>query len=877
MGSLSGHRLLAGTAMSLLLALPAAAHAQDQVAGAPAARGDSTAQEDQGDIVVTGTLIRGIAPVGTNELGLSQEDITASGALSGGEVLAQVPQVTNFFNTVPTVPAASIFFVTQRPNLRDLGGDASGTATLLLIDGHRAVGSGFFTAPDPDVVPPGALERVDIVPDGGSATYGSDAVGGVINFITRRRFDGVEATARYGFADDYSSVDANLTVGRDWGSGSVYASYAFLDHDAIFGRDRDYVQQIAVARGFCAPGTVVVDGVTYALPALQPNTLSQCDDTDDTTIIPEEERHSFFAGLTQQLNESLTLELRGYYTRRSNTTAFDRNVAGNAAASGGQTTTVTPANPNYRPLFVGDTRPQEVRFSYAGIIDGRSFTTNDVFQITPTLTADLGGSWQLRVLGSYGEGETNWRSTSLDGTAQAVAIATGALNPYDIAATSDAVLSQLWYPTTKHTVQTLADARAVVDGSLFDLPGGGVRVAFGAEYLEESLRTLNRDRNVPTINARSSRDVGSVFGEVVVPLISELNATSFAQELTFSASARYDDYSDVGDTFNPKLGLTYRPGDWLRIRASWGESFNAPSLADRNAPDTRAIVFPFNPILGTPGTSVVLGGGDPNLGPQTADTWQIGADLTPVDGLRLSATYYNIRLRNQITFPTLELLFTPAYANVIYFVNPSPEVVQEAIAGLPLEGFPFLLAGPVSSLINLQKRNLGYVKQDGIDFDASYELQAGFGSIQFSAGGTYTLNRDVKVTPTAEFQDYLNTPGQSRFLMQASIGATIGNFNGRATFNHRGGYSVDPPVGAVGSRFPAQTSVDSFNTVDLFFEYDVNGEGLASDLSFTLNVNNLFDEDPPFYNLPIPIFNAAGYTNGSTYGRYIQFGIRKRF
>lgn len=879
MGRIFGRRLLAGTALSMLVALPAAVQAQDRPPGqedsSTPERTDS--QEDQADIVVTGTLIRGIAPVGTNELGLSQEDIVASGALSGNEVLAQVPQVTNFFNTVPTVPAASIFFVTQRPNLRDLGGDASGTATLLLIDGHRAVGSGFFTAPDPDVVPPGVLERVDIVPDGGSATYGSDAVGGVINFITRRRFDGVEASARYGFADDYSSVDANLTVGTDWGSGSAFASYAFLEHDAIFGRDRDYVQQVSVALGFCAPGTVVVAGVTYALPGLQPNTLSQCDDTDDTTIIPEEERHSFFAGLTQELTEGLTFELKGYFTRRTNTTSFDRNLAGNAAASGGQTTTLTPGNPSYRPFFAGDTRPQEVRFSYAGVIDNRSFTTNDVFQITPTVTADLGGSWQLRVLASYGEGDTNWRGTSLDGTAQTIAIATGALDPYDIPGTDPSVLGQLWYPTTKHSVQTLTDVRAVVDGSLFELPGGGVRVAFGAEYLEESLRTLNRDRGVPTINARSSRDVGSVFGEVVVPLISELNAASFAQELTFSASARYDDYSDVGGTFNPKVGLTYRPGDWLRIRANWGESFNAPSLADREAPDTRAIVFPFNPILGTPGTSVVLGGGDPDLGPQTADTWQVGADLTPIEGLRLSATYYNIRLRNQITFPTLELLFTPAYANVIYFVNPSAQVVQDAIAGLRVEGFPFLLAGPVSSLINLQKRNLGFVKQDGIDFDASYDLRTSFGSINFTAGGTYTLNRDVKVTPNADFQNYLETPGQSRFLFQASLGAIVGDFTGRATFNHRAGYDVNPPVGAVGSRFPAQTSVDSFDTVDLFFAYDVNGEGLASDLSFTLNVNNLFDQDPPFYNLPNPIFTASGYTNGSTYGRYIQFGVRKRF
>lgn len=857
----------------MMLAVPAVAHAQ--TAETAPEQQDITSQTDE--IVVTGTLIRGVAPVGTNVVGLSQEDITASGAVSGNEVLAQVPQVTNYFNTVPTVPAASIFFVTQRPNLRDLGGDASGTATLLLIDGHRAVSSGFFTAPDPDVVPPGLLERVDVIPDGGSATYGSDAVGGVINFITRKRFDGVEASARYGFADDYYSVDANLTAGKDWGSGSLFASYAFLKHDAILGRDRDYVQQVSTARGFCAPGTVVVGGVSYALPGLQANTVSQCDDTDNTTIIPWEERHSVFAGLTQELSDTLTFELKGYFTRRLNTTSFDRNLAGNAASAGGQTVTLTSTNPSYRPVFAGDTRPQEVRFSYAGLVDGFSHTSNDVYQITPSLTAQLGGGWELRVLGSFGEGDTRWRGTGLNGTAQTALLASGALNPYNLAGTLPAVRNQIFYDTTKNLRQSLTNFRAIADGRLFALPGGDVRLAFGAEYIEEDARTLNFDRNVATINAQAGRSVRSAFGEIVVPLVSSLNASGIAQELTLSASGRYDDYSDFGDTFNPKLGLTYRPGDWLRIRANWGKSFNAPSLVDRNAPDTRVIVFPFNPLTGSPGTSVILAGGDPTLRPQKADTWSVGADLTPVDGLRLSATYYNIRLRDQITFPTQALLFTPAYANVIYYTNPSSAVVQAAIAGQRQEGFPALLAGPVSTMIDLRKRNLGFVKQDGIDFDASYRVETGFGSVNASVGGTYTLNRDVKVTPVAPFQDYLTSPGQSRFLLQSTLGATVGGFTARATYSHREGYSLNPVVGATGSRFPAQSRVEGFDTVDLFFAYDVKGQGLLSDLSFTLNVNNLFDQDPPFYNEPSPIFNAAGYTNGSTLGRFIQFGVRKKF
>ena len=492
-----------------------------------------------------------------------------------------------------------------------------------------------------------------------------------------------------------------------------------------------------------------------------------------------------------------------------------------------------------------------------------------VYRSESEFAKDRGG-WELLRLNRV-------KTRALDAAAQTAAVAAGTLNPYNPGAASPALLDQILFPTTKYLRQTLGDVRAILEGTLFDLPGGGVRVALGAEYTTETVRTINRDRGVATINASADRSVRSVFGELVVPIVSSENGSRFMQELTFSASGRYDDYSDFGDTFNPKLGLTWRPGDWLRVRGNWGKSFNAPSLVDRNAPDTRAIVFPFNPLLLTPGTTVVLAGGDPNLRPQKADIWSVGADLTPVEGLQLSATYYNIRLRDQITFPTVALLFSPAYANVINYANPSSTLVQQAIGDMRVEGFPALLAGPVSTMLDLRRRNLGFVKQDGIDFNASYRTDTGFGSIEASAGGTYTLNRDVKVTPVAAFQDYLTTPGQSRFLLQASLGATVGGLTGRVTFNHREGYDLNPAVGGAASRFPLQTKVDSFNTVDLFLDYDVKGEGLFKDLSFTLNVNNLLDQDPPFYNDPSPIFDAAGYTNGSTYGRYVQFGVRKKF
>ncbi len=95
----------------------------------------------------------------------------------------------------------------------------------MLVNGHRLVGSGILqNYPDVSVIPPGIIERVDVIPDGGSSIYGSDAIGGVINFITRKRVSGIEANLKYGLTDGYNAADGNLTAGKEWDTGSISAS-----------------------------------------------------------------------------------------------------------------------------------------------------------------------------------------------------------------------------------------------------------------------------------------------------------------------------------------------------------------------------------------------------------------------------------------------------------------------------------------------------------------------------------------------------------------------------------------------------------------------------------------------------------------------------
>ncbi|MEY2943745.1 MAG: hypothetical protein RLY97_1759, partial [Pseudomonadota bacterium] len=225
---------------------------------AQTAKKADAAVDDEKEIVVTGTLIRGIAPPGTNTVSLSKDAVAASGASTVSQIMQTIPQLGSFNSLQAPNPTTGNFVTSNRPNLRNFPGftTTGSSATLMLIDGHRVVGMGISsTSPDLDVIAPGAIERVDVVPDGGSAIYGSDAVAGTINFITRKDFKGLEVNARYGFGSNYKTFDANATAGHSWDGGNIFVSYNYSQHDAIYGRDRDFVKTFPAATGLAIPVT----------------------------------------------------------------------------------------------------------------------------------------------------------------------------------------------------------------------------------------------------------------------------------------------------------------------------------------------------------------------------------------------------------------------------------------------------------------------------------------------------------------------------------------------------------------------------------------------------------------------------------------------
>ncbi|MFT4956601.1 MAG: iron complex outermembrane receptor protein [Brevundimonas sp.] len=872
--------LLSGVALAALIAIPANASAQDPAAG--------PAVTEVEEIVVTGTLIRGIAPTGTNVVGVSQEEIVTTGAASANDLLARVPQISNAFNTAPS-PGATIALPINRPNIRNLGA-SGGSTTLVLLNGRRMVGAGVLqTSPDPSVIPPGVLERVEVIPDGGSSIYGSDAIGGVINFITRKRFDGVELTARYGVADSYSQYDANLTAGRDWGSGSALISLVHAEHDNIFARDRDYISANHTARGGsdfrvqnCEPGNITVDDVTYGLPSRTPG-ANLCDENQFIDFYPQEERQSVFASVVQDISPALTFELSGYYSERETLSWGQGSSDGTGLRGSG---TITDANPYFQPI--GAETSQQVNFNYSSAFGDAERNPSEFTSlgIAPELIWRAGGDWQVRAGLNYGRSTNEVSTYQINTVAEAAALAGTtvgtALNPYDVDATDPGVLAAIRdFEIRGWSEQTIRSARVVADGPLFAMPAGDLRVAVGAEYYEEELDAAQGDgpRGAPNLfRATSERDVSSVFGEAVIPLMGpDASLGSF----DLSASVRHDSYSDVGETTNPKIGFTWRPTSDVTVRGNWGTSFHAPSLADTgNAVDTRAQVLgvsPFRPA-DSPFTdlfrpTILLAGGNADLKPEEAETWSIGTDWRPsgaLDGLAVSLTYFNVEFTDAIGlapfFNGASFFANPAYTSY-WTINPTQAEAEALTAGQRVENAPSIASlyagGPTPfAIIDARRNNLGTLKVNGIDFDVSYAWPMTFGEIQAGLAGSYTLERESQSFPGAAVVDELEN-GTGQLNLVANLGLSADALRMNLSVNHNDGY---PVLGVAG-----QNSVGSFTTANVFVGYDLSGPGLMNDLTLTLNVDNIFDQDPPWSN------SVQGYANGSTLGRLISVGVRKRF
>ncbi|HEX7115088.1 MAG TPA: TonB-dependent receptor [Steroidobacter sp.] len=751
------------------------------------------------EVVVTGTHIRGVDNPTVPLIVLDREFIDSTGLTTTVQLIESLPQ--NFALVNQTITGGALSdnsFSTIQGSTINLRGIGEGT-TLTLVNGRRMALGYDGTAVNIAALPLSVMERVEVLTDGASALYGSDAVGGVVNFVFRKDFDGAESRISYGDADGTDDFRISQVYGRSWGSGNFVVSGEYYKRDMLLASDRDYT-------------TVAGDNVP--------------------SLLPEDKNTAVTLFGRQSLTENVEVFLDALFTNRD---SYNRSMELSVTS------------------------------------DPHVYVDNTQLSLNAGVGWKLGESWRAEVSAGYAEDDLEVDIVDLPSPIRQYA--------------ATPILAKF----------TGFDAK--VDGPVFQLPGGTVRLALGAHRREEShdYKQLGFDINhnpIPGYGSSFSaeRTVSSVFAEASVPLIGASNARRLAQRLDLSVAARYDDYSDFGSSLDPRIGLSWVPTPGVKLRGSWGTSYLAPKLKHFDVAFNTAVAVE-NFFLANGLTVMQLSGNAPELlKAQESKNYTFGIDLSPaaLPGFKLSANYYEIDYRDKIeelaTLPLQRMLSNPEDFPGIVIFDPTMAQIQEAIRQGEL-GRPFMGLNPdftpnpnfdlstVQVLFDLRTRNIGVLKQTGFDLSTSYTFNAGGAQMRLGFDIAYIddiVKRLTASSPALSVLDtYANpTHTRARFNFQYARGGWTFN-----SFVHRRNSYID-------NRLNEIVGIDSHVTVDVNLTYRFGeGEGALANTTLSLSSINVLDEDPPRAAVRGPGYYDLGFdsTNASPLGRVVTLDLSKRW
>jgi iron complex outermembrane receptor protein len=882
------------------LALTAAAFSLAPAAMAQTAEQEATVVDE---IVVTGTSIRGVAAAGSPTVGVSLEQLKSSGSASISDATRLLPQVLNLGadesrNSFAggAQDASANATAVRSANLRGVGPEA----TLLLLNGRRMAPNGIIKAlGDMDQIPASSLQRIEVVTDGASAIYGSDAVAGVVNLITRRNFDGAETTLRYGFADGVDQKQFSQTFGKTWEGGSLFFTYEHNERGNLSGADRDFSRQDRRDRGgsdarpfTAAPGNIVVGGVRYGLPAGNgvgvtwnqlTTTANRYDEAAYADLLPSQERDTVLFNARQRVTDGLEFWYEGFYTKRNYDLAAPPAL-------------FTLSVPNTNPWFVGPPGATAVTVEYrlTDDLDPNSSGFENAQQNAVGMNLNLSNDWLLSAYAQLNSSRGfQDRKSVINNAALVRALASSnpatAFNPFGDGTfnrtNNPGLLDIIDANRATFGTNTTKDLSIKLDGPLFELPAGQVRMAIGAEHHENDFeQTLFAD-NVLASGEETIKEIGnartvsSLYGELFVPIIGGANAMPLVERLELSVAGRWEEYSDFGTTANPKIGIIYSPGYDLNLRATYGTSFRAPSLVDSAEQIKNIFIQNVTDPLSSTGVTrgLYTNGGNSQLGPETATTWSGGFDWRPsgaLDGLSLSVGYYKIKYENRIDVVSNAAL---AQGNVyadFYVRRPAASDVAGTAAFNALVAAAFAspdLQNPIEAISNInviidgRRQNIGALTQDGIDIALAYDLPTDFGDwrVGLDVAKILTVERQTAaLLPATDVVDTFGNPVDLR--VRGSLGWRMGGWSANAFANYTDGYrntAINPNV-----------MVDSQTTFDLTAAYTFEGEGLTNGVRVAVNAMNVLDSEPPI------VLNGTfswDSQTASALGRFISFEISK--
>jgi len=868
---------MAGTA-ALAFTLAAAAQAQT-AAIQPAAGAAMTAEEEEAaEIVVTGTSIRGVAPIGSPMVAIDQEFVKVNAPANLSELLSLVPQLGNFGVNHEVATTGRFRTGGFLPNIHNIGI----FATLALFNGHRmaAVG-GEAVLPDPGMIPVLAIGRVEVVADGSSAVYGSDAVAGVANFVYRRDMDGFEAQGTYGFSPEHSYEKRNLALGwgKKWDTGNVMIVGEYSANKAPTNGEIPFIRANQTFRGgrdqrgtTCSLPNVTIGSTVYAYPSFATGSANRnrCETILDQEVVPESTRYSLLATVRQELNDTITLWAEGNYTNlETSRVANPRNM--NITVPGNNPYLLLPPG-----VTLGANQTAAVVRNGEGLFPNPINTQkSEVMAITLGADVKLGSSWLLNVMTHYSKTNDFNSQPEIDliaaqNLANGTTLAT-AFNPFGQAGQNQAsVLSQInnGFTQINDSSQYLRQLMVKADGPLFALGGGDARMAVGTEFRDEQAQQLQiggvpgptqllvRDDNI-------SRFVAAAFAEVNLPFFTAQNATPGFQRLEVSLSARYDHYQQLGGTFNPKIGVVWAPARDISLRGSWSTSFVAPNLGLITS------------IFGVPqiglniagfGNNVNIynqGGGNPALTPEEAKTYSFGVDLTPtfIPNLRLSVTYYNVTYKNLVYKPTQADAFNNPFFSFAVIRNPTPAQVAAAIAAAPPQS---PVPARIDAIFQSFAINVGQRVIDGFDIDLNYKVPTSFGTFSLTANANRQLGFRQELAPGTGFQDIIGQQSAIKWRGRGGLSWNLDDLTVSGFMTYVGGFTNI----TTGTPFP---NVKSWETFDMTVQYNLPKVLKGSQIQ--LRGSNIFDRWPPFYDGTQGFFANAH----SPFGRTLELTLRTKF
>jgi outer membrane receptor protein involved in Fe transport len=918
-------------------------------------------------ITVTGSNIRRVDIETSNPVvTIDRAAIEKTGKLTLGDLVQQLPSVTGpnmnpQINNGGGTGGSSI-------GLRGLGS----TRTLILINGHR------FLSGDPNAIPANMVERIEVLTDGASSVYGSDAIAGVVNFILRSDYQGAEFSTDYGISDHDDGVSRGyqFTFGQSSDKGSIMAGISYKKIDGVLSSHRDFSKDAISLYGTNGgpPGGNPVHrtggGSTssqfghFQVPAALrpqfgcsflthiPGTTGQsladyrCYRNNDGPDGPTDKYNFATVNLIMTPQERTGLFLNGNYKLTDNVEAYLSVLHNKTAAAFQLAPAIYSTNPGgaivskdsyYNPFGVEFSK-NATSFNQRLVVTGNRAAAsgrNDDqvstgFKGTFNVWNEQQWNWDLGF--DYGHQSVSTLTSGLPnvntlnkGTGPSFLDTDGVVrcgtpghaidscvpfNPFNLQDPN--TIEQLRRAASPgvsnaYTIETIK--RLDLNGPLFELPGGSVQLAVGANYRTEYTHSnadtsliINPDTGICILGSQCASslqggfNVKEAYAELFVPILKDL---PFIHALNVTIGDRYSKFSTFGSTNNAKLAVEWRPIEDLLLRGTASKVFRAPQVgnvfggATSDAPKLSSdpcdhyTGSPVNPAcvnVPTDGSfvnqniaqqvqanGIISGSAFANfpLGPELGKSFDFGVVYDPhwLEGLSVSADVWRLFLSNNITSVRAQSVLNLCSSGTLSYCP----LIRRFASGPNV--------GQIDNIIE-PTGNLGRVDVAGADFALTYRLpEFSFGKFHASLNATYTKNYDINTAPgtagnsTYHYAGHFLTFGSSqaaacpppaggsgsclfpRWRAQTELGWNLGPFDASWSMRYIGRFRMGSPAPSQ-DVFPAgQCYYGSFCSVHgLYFDH---GATVYHDIQFGYNIEaintridvgvlNVGDKQPPF-------------------------------